>query len=113
VGTLAVNLTGRAGLGLKPDKPERGTKDAERHIARVKALPCAVCGRAGPSDAHHCIHGRFGSRKVSDFDTIPLCKWHHQWGPEAIHNGSKTWEQKFGADTSYLPGVRQALDGDI
>jgi hypothetical protein len=66
MGTLAVNLTGKGPLGLKHPKPERGTAKARAHIARVKSLPCVICLKPGPSDAHHVICDRYGQRKASD-----------------------------------------------
>ena len=81
-------------------------------MRRVKALPCVICGSTPPSDAHHCIHDRYGSRKASDFDVIPLCKAHHQDGPEAIHNGKQTWRDKHGPDHAFLPLVKRLL-GDM
>jgi hypothetical protein len=79
------------------------------HMERVKMLPCAVCGAAAPSDAHHVIHDRYSRRKASDFQTIPLCKAHHQDGPLAIHNGKARWREEYGADWSYLPWVEKML----
>lgn len=105
------NLAARPPLGLKAPKPERGTGAAKRHIEAVKQLCCVICGQPGPSDAHHCISGRYGSRKASDFQTIPLCKAHHQDGPEAIHQNKAAWEAANGPDTDYLPVVRDMLDG--
>jgi hypothetical protein len=111
MGAVAVNLTGRGPLGLKQPKPERGTAKARAHIARVKQLPCVICRKPGPSDAHHVICDRYGTRKASDFETIPLCKSCHQDGPEAIHNGKASWVEKHGPDHSYLPLVDQWLRG--
>jgi hypothetical protein len=106
MGTLAVNLTGKGPLGLKHPKPERGTAKARAHIARVKSLPCVICLKPGPSDAHHVICNRYGQRKASDFDVIPLCKAHHQDGPDAIHNGKASWVEKYGPDYEYLETVK-------
>lgn len=109
-----MNLTGRGPLGLKRPKPERGTEKARVHLARVKSLPCVICRKPGPSDAHHIICDRYGQHKASDFETIPLCKAHHQDGPQAIHNGKASWVAKYGADHSYLPVVDRWLsDGDL
>lgn len=105
------NLAGRPPLGLKPEKPVRGTADARRHMDRVKQLPCVICLAPPPSDAHHVISGRYGSRKASDFDTIPLCKAHHQDGPEAIHQNKRAWEQAHGPDYDFLMVVAQMLRG--
>jgi len=87
-------------------------QDALAYMGKVKALPCVICGAQPPSDAHHVTHGRYGSRKASDYDTIPLCKAHHQDGPEAIHNGKETWAAKHGPDYSYIPQVRATINGD-
>ena len=69
----------RAPLGLKQP---RQMKD-RGHMARVAELPCVCCG-ARPVEVHHCISGRYGQRKASDRETIPLCFAHHR-GPEGIH----------------------------
>ena len=84
-------------------------QEALEHMQAVKQLPCAVCGSPPPSDAHHVIHDRFGTRKASDFEVIPLCKAHHQDGPEAIHNGKQSWRDKHGPDHSYLAGIFELL----
>ena len=104
-----MNLTGRGPLGLKGPKPERGTAKARAYIARVKELPCVICAKPGPSDAHHVICGRYGSAKASDFDVIPLCKSCHQHGPKAIHSGKASWEARNGPDYEYLPIVARML----
>jgi len=106
---VALNLTGRGPLGLKQPKPERGTAKARAHMARVKQLPCVICGKPGPSDVHHVICDRYGTSRASDFDTIPLCKAHHQDGPEAIHNGKASWVAKHGPDHGFLPLVAEML----
>lgn len=84
-------------------------QDGLEHMRRVKMLPCVICKRPGPSDAHHIICDRYGSAKASDFETIPLCKSCHQDGPEAIHNGKASWVKRHGPDHSYLPLVDQWL----
>ena len=108
-----MNLMGKGPLGLKEPKPERGTAAAKAHLARVKALPCVICGKPGPSDAHHCFHGRYGSRKASDFETIPLCKECHQDGPKSIHRDKAGWELRNGPDHEYLPVVADILAGEL
>ena len=102
------NLTGRPALGQKAPRPIRGTDAAKAHMARVAALPCVVCD-AWPVEVHHCISGRYGSRKASDFDTIPLCYAHHR-GPFGIHTDKAQWEADYGPDTAYLPIVAGLLE---
>lgn len=103
-------VTSKEPLGLKPDKlTPAEIRAGKAWMRRVKQLPCAVCRKPGPSDAHHVIHGRYGTRKAPDTATIPLCKAHHQDGPEAIHQGKATWAAKHGHDYSYLPWVESLL----
>ena len=101
-----MSLTGKGPMGQKEPKAKRNPK----HLARVKALPCVICRKPGPSDAHHVISGRYSQRKACDFDTIPLCKRHHQHGPDAIHENKAAWEQANGPDWGFLPLVRAWLD---
>lgn len=84
-------------------------QEALEHMRRVKALPCVICGSPPPSDAHHCICNRYGARKSSDFETIPLCRWCHLDGPEAIHNGKASWIERNGPDHAFLPLVKRLL----
>ncbi len=98
------NITGRP----IPQKPEKAKKDPER-MHRVKQLPCVICGAPPPSDAHHCISGRYSQRKAPDSMTVPLCKRHHQEGPDAIHNDKAGWEARYGKDTDYLAEVDDML----
>ena len=87
-------------------------QDALAYMGKVKGLPCVICGAAPPSEAHHCFHGRYGARKSSDYDTIPLCPEHHRTGPEAVHNAKEAWAAKHGPDYSYIPRVRAIINGD-
>ena len=105
-----MNLTGKGPLGLKQPKPERGTAKARAYMARVKQLPCIICRKPGPSDVHHVICDRYGQHKASDMETIPLCKEHHQHGPEAIHTNKKAWVEKHGPDHAYIPTVWKWLN---
>ena len=84
-------------------------KLASLYMGLVKMLPCAVSGVSGPSDAHHVCHDRFGTRKASDFDTIPLSKQMHQDGPGAIHSGKAAWREKHGPDYAYIEQTRFAV----
>ena len=66
-----------------------GRADAA-HLDAIRALPCAACGRAGPSEAHHCrdrpdYHERHlydrlpgAGQRSADRDAIPLCSNHHR-----------------------------------
>ena len=107
-----MDLAGRPPLGQKQPKPERGTARAKAHIEAVKRLPCVICAKPGPSDAHHVFHGRYGARKASDFETIPLCRNHHQ-GADGIHTNKTLWADRFGFDHEFLAVVADALAGEL
>ncbi len=83
---------------------------ARRHMRRVKELPCVICLRPGPSDAHHVFCGRYGTRKASDFEVIPLCRLCHLDGELAIHRGKASWIERNGPDTAYLLIVQEQLE---
>lgn len=102
-----MNLTGR-GIYQKTGKPKRDSL-SQMYMGAVKELPCVCCGVA-PCDAHHQAHDRFGTDRASDWDTLPLCKIHHQDGPEAFHNGKETWREKWGSDYDYIPQVRVMVE---
>lgn len=102
------DLMGRGPLGPKVGNPKRGTGDGRRHMAKVAALPCVICGYPPPSQCHHCISGRYGQRKASDFETIPLC-WSCHQGPHGIHANKRAWEAANGPDTGFLPLVQDLV----
>lgn len=108
-----MNLANKPPLGLKAPKPVHGTAAARAHIERVKLLPCVICHRPGPSDAHHVFCDRYSTRRASDFEVIPLCKFHHQDGPFSIHQNKRLWVETNGPDYEYLPLVADMLAGQM
>ena len=102
------DLAGRGPLGIKTGNPRKSSAGKE-HMARVAQLPCAICG-ARQVEVHHCISGRYGQRKASDFDTIPLCYFHHR-GEGGIHTSKRAWEAEHGPDTGFLLIVEMTLAG--
>lgn len=54
------------------------------HIAKVKAMPCVVCGAQPPSDAHHV-------KQKSAYHCVPLCKDCHQGPLLGIHGQRRAW----------------------
>lgn len=78
----------RSWMRRKP--PRRIAKRlADRPYVRfVKALPCCVCGRPGPSDASHVTlsaNQKGIGMKVPDDQVVPKCREHH-----------RDWEQRRG-----------------
>jgi hypothetical protein len=84
-------------------------KAARDYMLAVKGLACCACGAAGPSEAHHPICGRYGQRKASDWDVVPLCYGCHR-GPDGIHAGKASWVARWGDDRDYIAGTRAALE---
>lgn len=54
------------------------------HIARVKEMPCVVCGASGPSDAHHV-------KQDSAYYCVPLCVDCHTGSHNGIHGRRAMW----------------------
>ena len=102
-----VDLAGRGPLGQKTGNPKKTTA-GKAHMAAVARLACVICG-AKPVEVHHVISGRYGQRKASDLDTIPLCIWHHRGPLDGIHADKAAWEAKHGPDTGFLVGVRAEI----
>src|SRR5699024_6933846 len=70
-------------------KMSRSKRESE-HLARVKALPCSVCNRPSPSDAHHPRFAVGAGQRASDWLAIALCKECHQ-GASGIHGDRSAW----------------------
>lgn len=81
--------------------------DDKRHLRRVAALGCIVCGAA--AIAHHIRSGTSSGTglKASDYETIPLCNLHHTTGGYgvAIHAGQEEWERRYGTEEQHLEFV--------
>lgn len=58
----------------------RLTQRDRARLARVKALPCSVCGSPGPSEAHHIKQGQQFTcvALCTDCHRGPLLGWHGQ-----------------------------------
>lgn len=100
-------LKNKKPMKCKPKR--RRTKAESAHILRIKNMGCIACelylGRyTSPCDAHHIRNGQGTSQRAPDFETIPLCKPHHQTGGHgvAIHAGQRTWEEKYGTERELL-----------
>jgi hypothetical protein len=60
------------------------TRAESEHMARVKSLPCSVCGAPGPSEAHHVNQGQH-------FTTIALCADCHRGSENGWHGRKVMW----------------------
>lgn len=85
--------------------------EGKRHMMRVSGLGCCVCG--GAAIAHHIRSGTSSGmgRKARDFETIPLCNFHHTDGGygNAIHAGALFWQHKYGFESELLQQVNREL----
>ena len=63
---------------MKP-KSEAATPGEKLRYSALKSMPCICCRKvnkyAGRPDIQHITSG---GRRISNYDTYPLCKWHHQ-----------------------------------
>lgn len=62
----------------------RLTAAERRHLERVKALPCSVCGQPGPSEAHHIRQGL-------QWVCVALCPDCHRGPVLGLHGQKRAW----------------------
>lgn len=109
-----MNLAGKPPLGLK--QPVQ--RQDKARLAAVAAMPCVICHEWGlpqlsPTQVHHCIHGRHGTRRAPDSMTIPLCCGHHlgdlDTSKVALHRQPDEWKRLYGQDTDWISWVEVRL----
>lgn len=84
-------------------KNAKAISEAESaHLARVKALPCSVCGAAGPSEAHHIEQGQH-------FTAIPLCEDCHRGAFNGLHGQKRMWSVMKATELSCLNSTIKQL----
>lgn len=67
---------------------------APGHLAKLRLLPCCVCGRVAPSEPHHLRHGRGSMTKAPDSKALPLY-WEHHQGREGVHSVGAQYEVRW------------------
>ena len=82
---------------------------AKRHMNRVGALPCAICGTS-PVELHHIREGQGAAQRAPDTLVIPLCPEHHR-GASGIHGlGRKGFYTRYKRDElAYLAETLEKL----
>lgn len=107
------NLTGQP-----PRAKEAREGRDPAYMARVAFLPCCICTEWGlpqmsPTQVHHCIHGRYSTRRAPDSMTIPLCEGHHQGlldtSKLALHQAPSRWRREYGPDTDWISWTEERL----
>ena len=95
-------------------KMSKATKAEREWMGRVAALSCIVCRTEGlgdtPAMVHHIGNGTMGKR-ASNYETIPLCSEHHQYGGHgvAVHAGRKAFEARYGTEQDLLEQTGREL----
>ena len=80
------------------------SKTEREHVEKVKAMPCAVCGVSGPSEAHEIEQGLW-------FLAIPLCADCHRGSHNGIHGRRSMWNVKKITENSALNNTIEVLYG--
>ena len=102
---------------FSPNWPESDDTGKAR-LAAVASLPCIICREYGfkqesRTQVHHCIHGRYSTKRAPDSMTIPLCEGHHQGLRDtskiALHREPDRWRQEYGQDTDWISAVEVML----
>ena len=90
------------------------TAKEKKHLNKVASMGCIVCCNLGlgetPAEIHHISNGTM-SKRASNYETIPLCHFHHRTGNngEAVHSGRKSFEKNFGTEQELLEQVNRWL----
>jgi hypothetical protein len=80
-------------------------KQERLHLARIKAMPCAVCGQAGPSEAHHI-------EQHKQYLCIPLCTDCHTGSHNGLHRLKRIWSVLKKTELSCLNDtIEQLMNG--
>ena len=88
----------------RPGKPRRGPERDEKYRNFIRGLGCIVCRDTVPhnpqSSKTECAHiGERGlGQKCSDYETVPLCSYHHRIGPTSHHVLGKHFWSRHGID---------------
>ncbi|MEM7529074.1 MAG: hypothetical protein AAF416_15595 [Pseudomonadota bacterium] len=69
------------------------TKLERQHLDAVASLGCIVCGNP-EAQIHHRISGRYSQRRVNHFETMPLCREHH----DLLHKNAERFEEEHGTE---------------
>lgn len=56
--------------------------EAREYLRLLRSMPCCMCGRPGPSEAHHHTGMRGKGQRAHDHQAMPLCHRCHM----ALHN---------------------------
>ncbi len=72
------------GTGDPPGRKQGLPVKSEKHLARVREIPCLICEKLGLGQTPAAAHHLFRPEDRCDYLTAPLCHAHHQ-GPAGFH----------------------------
>ncbi len=107
---------GLTGQGPTPKPPKRA-RDPGR-MQQIAAMKCIICDLYGlpqksPTQVHHVIHERHGTRRSGDDLTIPLCEGHHlgmfDKSKVALHREPAEWQRLYGNDFDLIEATNERL----
>jgi len=78
------------------------TAAERKHLAKVKDLPCGVCGASGPSEAHHI-------EQHKQYLCIPLCADCHRGSFNGLHGQKRMWNVTKKTELSVLNDTIERL----
>lgn len=90
------------------------TKAEKEHLSKVASIGCIACRLMGyegtPAEIHHIGNGTM-SKRASNYETIPLCHFHHRTGGHgnAVHAGRKTFESRFKTEKEFLADTLELI----
>ena len=93
--------------------PKVTTYRSEKHLARVRQIPCVRCGKEGESQAAHMNLGKSLAKKASDAAVGSLCPICHRWldqGGAMTRDERRAFEWEMVART-YIALVERGLIG--
>ncbi|MGL5735474.1 MAG: Ref family recombination enhancement nuclease [Beijerinckiaceae bacterium] len=84
-------------IRMKPKTKAVPTADEKKHMDRVAALGCLVCG--GQASLHHVMKALGKVRRRDHRFVVPLCREHHQ-GDKGVHGlgSEKAFTALYGID---------------
>lgn len=113
----------------KPRKPKRepwimpkarpdhssmvATFSARLRAARLSLMGCAACGKV-PASVHHIRDGHGMSERAPWWETIPLCREHHQGDGFSTHGAERRrFHEVHGSEREMLERVNAALPVEL
>lgn len=98
---------------MRRPKKHVTTPAEKEHLSRVASLRCLIC--SGAACIHHIRTGYGAAERASHWETLPLCRTHHQTGPMGVgfHSGPRTWQAKHGTEIALLKRVYDVLGIDF